>query len=116
MNLKTKICALLTVLFASTVSSQYYKEKISVVLFKADFVEQISLKEYKEHNTYVFDFENAKHEDYFIDELIEFLPTIILYNNGKEVYRVEAGITLKMPENYKSKLKKEIEQLIENKF
>ena len=116
MNLKTKICALLTVLFASTVSSQYYKEKISVVLFKADFVEQISLKEYKEYNTHVFDFENAKHEDYFISELIEFLPTIILYNNGKEVYRVEAGITLKMPENYKSKLKKEIEQLIENKF
>tara|TARA_R100000742_G_scaffold1785_1_gene331 strand:+ start:1671 stop:2021 length:351 start_codon:yes stop_codon:yes gene_type:complete len=116
MNLKAKICALLTVLFASTVSSQYYKEKISVVLFKADFVEQISLKEYKEHNTHVFDFENAKHEEYFIDELIEFLPTIILYNNGKEMYRVEAGITLKMPENYRSKLKKEIEQLIENKF
>ena len=101
MNLKDKICALLTVLFASIVSSQYYKEKISVVLFKADFVEQISLKEYKEHNTYVFDFENAKHEDYFIDETIEFLPTIVLYNNGKEMYRVEAGITLKMPENYK---------------
>ena len=116
MNLKTKICALLTVLFASTVSSQYYKEKISVVLFKADFVEQISLKDYRDHNTYVFDFENAKHEDYFIDETIEFLPTIVLYNNGNEVYRVEAGITLKMPEDYKTKLEKEINKLIENKF
>jgi hypothetical protein len=68
MNLKDKICALLTVLFASTVSSQYYKENISVVLFKADFVEEISLKDYREHNTYVFDFENSKHEDYFIDD------------------------------------------------
>ena len=116
MNLKDKICVLLTVLFASTVSSQYYKENISIVLFQADFVEQVSLKQYREHNTYVFDFENSKHENYFIDETIEFLPTIVLYNNGDEVYRVEAGMTLKMPENYKAKLEKEINKLIENKF
>ncbi len=116
MNLKDKICVLLTVLFAYTASSQYYKENISVVLFKADFAQQISLKEYREHNTYVFDFENTKHEDYFLDELIEFLPTLILFNNGKEIYRVEAGITLKMPEDYKTKLEKEIDKLIEDKF
>jgi len=116
MNLKDKICVLLTVLFASTVSSQYYKENISVVLFKADFVEEISLKDYRDHNTYVFDFENSKHEDYFIDDQIEFLPTLILFNNGKEIYRIEAGITLKMPENYKTRLEKEIDKLIENKF
>tara|TARA_R100001224_G_C3950261_1_gene125482 strand:+ start:21 stop:371 length:351 start_codon:yes stop_codon:yes gene_type:complete len=116
MNLKDKICVLLTVLFASTVSSQYYKENISVVLFKADFVEEISLKDYREHNTYVFDFENSKHEDYFIDDEIEFLPTLILFNNGKEIYRIEAGITLKMPEDYKTRLEKQIDKLIENKF
>ena len=116
MNLKDKICVLLTVLFASTVSSQYYKENISVVLFKADFVEEISLKDYREHNTYVFDFENSKHEDYFIDDQIEFLPTLILFNNGKEIYRIEAGITLKMPEDYKTRLEKQIDKLIENKF
>ena len=116
MNLKDKICVLLTVLFASTVSSQYYKENISVVLFKADFVQEISLKEYREHNTYVFDFENSKHEDYFIDDQIEFLPTLILFNNGKEIYRIEAGITLKMPEDYKTRLEKQIDKLIENKF
>jgi hypothetical protein len=116
MNLKDKICALLTVLFASTVSSQYYKENISVVLFKADFVEEISLKDYREHNTYVFDFENSKHEDYFTEDQIEFLPTLILFNNGKEIYRIEAGITLKMPEDYKTRLEKQIDKLIENKF
>ena len=116
MNLKDKICVLLTVLFASTVSSQYYKENISVVLFKADFVQEISLKDYREHNTYVFDFENSKHEDYFIDDEIEFLPTLILFNNGKEIYRIEAGITLKMPEDYKTRLEKQIDKLIENKF
>ena len=116
MNLKDKICVLLTVLFASTVSSQYYKENISVVLFKADFVQEISLKEYREHNTYVFDFENSKHEDYFIDDQIEFLPTLILFNNGNEIYRIEAGITLKMPDDYKIRLEKQIDKLIENKF
>ncbi len=116
MNLKDKICVLLTVLFASTVSSQYYKEKISVVLFKADFAQEISLKDYREHNTYVFDFENSKHEDYFIDDEIEFLPTLILFNNGKEIYRIEAGITLKMPVDYKTRLEKQIDKLIENKF
>ena len=116
MNLKDKICALLTVLFASTVSSQYYKENISVVLFKADFVEEISLKDYREYNTYVFDFENSKHEDYFIDDEIEFLPTLILFNNGKEIYRIEAGITLKMPDDYKTRLERQIDKLIENKF
>jgi len=116
MNLKDKICALLTVLFASTVSSQYYKENISVVLFKADFVEEISLKDYREHNTYVFDFENSKHEDYFIDDEIEFLPTLILFNNGKEIYRIEAGITLKMPDDYKTRLERQIDKLIEDKF
>ena len=116
MNLKDKICVLLTVLFASTVSSQYYKGNISVVLFKADFVQEISLKDYREHNTYVFDFENSKHEDYFIDDEIEFLPTLILFNNGKEIYRIEAGITLKMPEDYKTRLEKQIDKLIENKF
>jgi len=57
-----------------------------------------------------------KHEQYFINESIEFLPTIVLYNNGGEVYRIEAGITLKMPEDYKTRLEKEINKLIEDKF
>ena len=116
MNLKDKICVLLTVLFAFTANSQYYKEKISIVLFKADFVPEVSMKAFRNQNIYTFDFENTKHENYFIDEYIEFLPTIILYNNGQEVYRVEAGITLKMPEDYEELLKKQINKLIENKF
>jgi hypothetical protein len=116
MNLKIRICVLLTVLFVSTVSSQYYNDNISVVLFKASFVEDVSLKEYKEHNTHIFDFENSKHEEYFADEGIEFLPTIILYNNGKEIYRVEAGITLRLPEDYEVEFQKQIDKLLEDRF
>ena len=116
MNLKDKICVLLTVLFASTVSSQYYKDNISVVLFKASFVEEVSIKKYREHNTHIFDFENSKHEDYFINESIEFLPTIVLYSNGNEVYRVEGGITLRLPEEYEKDLQKQLDKLIEDRF
>ena len=116
MNLKDKICVLLIALFVSTASSQNYKENVSVVLFSASFVEQVSLKKYNKHNTYVFDFENSKHEDYFIKENIEFLPSIVLYNNGKEIFRIEADITLKLPEDYDSDLQKQINQIISNRF
>ena len=116
MNLNKKICALLTVLFVSTASSQYYKDNISVVLFKASFVEEVSLKKYREHNTHIFDYENSKHEDYFINESIEFLPTIVLYSNGKEVYRVQGGITLRLPEDYEKDLQKQLDKLIEDRF
>lgn len=116
MNLKDKICVLLIALFVSTASSQYYKDNISVVLFQASFVQEVSLKDYSEHNTHTFDFENSKHEDYFINEGVEFLPTLVLYSKGKEVYRVEGGITLKLPEDYKKDLRKEIDKLVEDKF
>tara|TARA_R100000388_G_scaffold78524_1_gene57273 strand:+ start:297 stop:647 length:351 start_codon:yes stop_codon:yes gene_type:complete len=116
MNLNNKICVLLIVLFAFTVNAQNYKDNISVVVFSAEFAEQVSLKDFKQHNTYAFDFENDKHEKYFINESIEFLPTLILYNKGNEIVRIEANITLKLPEDYKEKINKEIDKLIENKF
>ena len=116
MNLKDKICVLLIVLFAFTVKAQNYKDNISVVLFNAEFAEQISLKDFKQHNTYAFDFENTKHEKHFISESIEFLPTLILFNKGNEILRIEANITLKLPEGYTEKINKEIDKLIENKF
>tara|TARA_R100001163_G_C4970840_1_gene130786 strand:- start:273 stop:623 length:351 start_codon:yes stop_codon:yes gene_type:complete len=116
MNLNKKICVLLIVLFAFTVNAQNYKDNISVVVFSAEFAEQVSLKDFRQHNTYAFDFENDKHEKYFINESIEFLPTLILYNKGNEIVRIEANITLKLPEDYKEKINKEIDKLIENKF
>tara|TARA_R100000234_G_scaffold93411_1_gene61624 strand:+ start:1006 stop:1356 length:351 start_codon:yes stop_codon:yes gene_type:complete len=116
MNLNNKICVLLIVLFAFTVNAQNYKDNISVVVFSAEFAEQVSLKDFRQHNTYAFDFENDKHEKYFINESIEFLPTLILYNKGNEIVRIEANITLKLPEDYKEKINKEIDKLIENKF
>ena len=116
MNLKDKICALLIVLFAFSANAQYYKEKISIVLFTADIIEPVSLKDFREHNTYVFNYENTKHEKFFINESVDFLPTLVLYNNGEIIYKAEAGIDLKLPEDYKINFYEKIEELIENKF
>jgi hypothetical protein len=116
MNLKDKICVLLIVLFAFSAKAQYYKEKISIVLFTADFVEPVSLKDYRKHNTYVFNYENSKHEKFFLNESVDFLPTLIVYNNGKVIYKAEAGIDLQLPEGYKINVTQTIDELIENKF
>ena len=37
-------------------------------------------------------------------------------NKGEEVYRVESGITLKLPENSIELIENEIEEIIESKF
>ena len=116
MNLNDKICVLLIVLFAFSVKAQNYKDNISVVLFSAEFAEQISLKDYRNHNTFTFDFENDKHEKHFLNESIEFLPTIILFNKGNEIIRIEGNITLKLPENTIARIEEAIDEILSDKF
>ena len=53
---------------------------------------------------------------YFLNESVDFLPTLIVYNNGKVVYKAEAGIDLQLPEGYKINVTQTIDELIENKF
>ena len=47
---------------------------------------------------------------------IQYIPTLILFNNGEEVFRVESGITLKLPENSIELIEDQIEEIIESKF
>ena len=47
---------------------------------------------------------------------IKYLPTIVLYNDGEEELRIESGITLKLPENWKEELNKHIEKLLSQRF
>ena len=51
-----------------------------------------------------------------MNESIEYLPTLILYNKGNQIIRIEADITLKLPEDYKKKINLQIDKQIENKF
>ena len=47
---------------------------------------------------------------------IKYIPTLVLFNNGEEVFRVESGITLKLPENSIELIENQIEEIIESKF
>ena len=47
---------------------------------------------------------------------IEYLPTIILYNNGDEILRVHGGMSLTLPEDTVKQLQKNIDELLQNKF
>tara|TARA_R100001224_G_scaffold101657_1_gene73277 strand:+ start:319 stop:654 length:336 start_codon:yes stop_codon:yes gene_type:complete len=103
-------------LFPMLTFAQDFKEEISIVQFSAPFTKEaeVSLKSFKQHNTYTFSIIEKK--EVFDEEKIKYLPTIILYHNGDEVIRVESGISLKLPENTIELIEKEIEEIIESKF
>jgi hypothetical protein len=58
----------------------------------------------------------GKHPVVFEKEKIVYLPTLILYHNGKEVVRVESDITLKLPDDSLEVIQNEIDLIIESKF
>lgn len=110
------IITIIFLLLASAVFGQDFKEDISVVQFSASFVKdsEIDLKKFKDCSTYTFYIE--KDNTYFVREEIEYLPTVLIYQNGKEIMRVETGISMAFPEGTDKKIKKKVEELIGNKF
>lgn len=110
------IITIIFLLLASAVFGQDFKEDISVVQFSASFVKdsEIDLKKFKDCSTYTFYIE--KDNTYFVREEIEYLPTVLIYQNGKEIMRVETGISMAFPEGTDKKIKKKVEELIRNKF
>ena len=107
---------LLILLFTSSIYSQDFKDDISIVQFSAGFVKdsEIKLTPFKVYNIYYFKMEDKG--VIFREEKIKYLPTIVLYHNGKEITRVESGIDLKLPENCIEVINKHIDKLIEDKF
>jgi len=103
-------------LFCNTVFGQKFKNDISVVQFTAGFVKEseVKLTPFEVYNVYYFKIEDKA--VLFKEENIKYLPTVILYHNGKEIIRVESGIDLKLPDNCIELISKNIEKLIENKF
>ena len=43
---------------------------------------------------------------------IRYYPTIVLYNDGEEELRIESGISLKLPEDWKEQLNEHIDLLL----
>ena len=87
-------------------------ESISIVQYTASFAEQVTLEDYKDYNI----------ETYFVskspDEFknIRYYPTIVLYNDGEEELRIESGISLKLPEDWKEQLNEHIDLLLSQRF
>jgi hypothetical protein len=113
--LKNKICVVFA-LFVSTVTvSQSYKDDISVVLYTAEFIkDNYSLKPFREHNINTFYIEKDK--KIHAKEKIIFLPTICLYSNGELIEKIEAGLSMKLPESTQERIQEHIDNLLQDKF
>jgi len=109
------VTIILGLLFTTLTFSQY-KDDISVVQFSAKFLidKQISLKKFKEFNTHTLFI--SEHGKFFKEEEVEYLPTIIIYNNGDLVFRIDGGISLELPEDTIKQLEKQLNELQSNKF
>ena len=96
--------------------ANYSQSNIEVIQYSAGFVKdnEISLKSFKGYNTSTLYMSKAS--NLFAKNKVEYIPTIILFNNGEEVLRIESGISLKLPENAIELIEDQIEEIIESKF
>ncbi len=102
------------ILFLTTLVLAQVKDDISVVQYTAGFATEISLKSFKDYNTQTLYIE--KHGDIFKKEKIKFLPTIILYNDGEEILKIESGISMKLPEDTQKIIQQYINKILETRF
>ena len=109
------VIIILGLLFTTSGFSQY-KDDISVVQFSAKFLveKQISLKKFKEFNTHTLFM--SDHSKFFKEEKVEYLPTIIVYNNGDVVLRIDGGMSLELPEDTIKQIQRQLTELQSNKF
>jgi len=87
-------------------------ESISIVQYTASFAEQVTLEDYKDYNSKTYFV--SKSPDKFKN--IRYYPTIVLYNDGEEELRIESGISLKLPEDWKEQLNEHIDLLLSQRF
>jgi len=87
-------------------------ESISIVQYTASFAEQVTLEDYKDYNSKTYFV--SKSPDEFKD--IRYYPTIVLFNDGEEELRIESGISLKLPEDWKEQLNEHIDLLLSQRF
>ena len=87
-------------------------ESISIVQYTASFAEQVTLEDYKDYNSKTYFV--SKSPDEFKN--IRYYPTIVLYNDGEEELRIESGISLKLPDDWKEQLNEHIDLLLSQRF
>tara|TARA_R100001086_G_C11666304_1_gene211690 strand:- start:227 stop:550 length:324 start_codon:yes stop_codon:yes gene_type:complete len=87
-------------------------ESISIVQYTASFAEQVTLEDYKDYNSKTYFVSKSPNEF----KNIRYYPTIVLYNDGEEELRIESGISLKLPEDWKEQLNEHIDLLLSQRF
>ena len=100
-------------LFVTVAINSQNKDDISVVQYSAKFNtdNELNIKELDEvYNETLYMSDNSK---IFKKEKITYLPTIIVYQDGEEMLRVEAG---KLPEGTLQKVKKFVDELLSVRF
>ena len=107
-----KLCVTVIALFVTVAINA----QIEIVQFSAEFLKdnEISLKSFKSYETKTLYM--SKESAMFKKLDIKYIPTLVLFNNEEEVFRVESGITLKLPENSIELIENQIEEIIESKF
>jgi len=100
--------------FFLTFASFAQTESISIIQYTAGFAEEVSLDNFRDYNVETLFMSKSK--DAFNKNDIKYLPTIILYNDGEEELRIESGISLKLPDNWKELLNEHIDLLLEQRF
>tara|TARA_Y100000592_G_scaffold1416_1_gene2386 strand:- start:665 stop:988 length:324 start_codon:yes stop_codon:yes gene_type:complete len=90
--------------------------QIEVVQFSAEFLKEneVSLKAFRNYETKTLYM--SKESAMFKKLDIKYIPTLILFNNGEEIIRVESGISLKLPDDAIQRIEEEIEEIIDSKF
>ena len=96
--------------------ASFAQSDIEIVQYSAEFVKEneIDLKPFRQYNVKTLYMSKASNT--FAKHKVEYIPSIILFYNGEEVYRVESGITLKLPDDTIDQINEEIETIIESKF
>ncbi len=108
-------CVNYILLLTSMLVYSQYENGISIVQASAEFTKEANLKIEKLDDTNTFNYDIGKDASFFKDYNVIYLPTIILFNNGKEIKRWEADITLKLKCKLED-LQDEINKIIEDKF
>jgi hypothetical protein len=106
-----KLCVTVIALFVTVVNFAQ-TESISIVQYTASFAEQVTLEDYKDYNSKTYFVSKSPNEF----KNIKYYPTIVLYNDGEEELRIESGISLKLPEDWKEQLNEHIDLLLSQRF
>jgi hypothetical protein len=111
-----KLWIAILLLIPTLTFSQSYKDGLVVIQYSADFVKthEVDIGELKEVEAIRLYL--TQHPQVFKKEEIKYLPTVVLYHNGKTIVRIESDISLQLPDNTLEELQSHINKIVKQKF